>query len=154
MNSKVRCKGCREYVEQDSTFRIGLSRFCSRDCYHRSLSESQKTKKLATKRQISSVDGPDELTRQKVLQRDRYRCRLCGKANGLIAHHIYYKSEAKKEPWLNSTHNLITLCNHPCHLSIIHGDKKRYQKVLLGLVWLSEMESKYMTIEQFEKTYA
>ncbi len=153
MSSKFKCKGCQEYVEKNRAVNIGLSRFCSRDCYYRSLSESKKTKKVAPKRQVSSVKGPDQLTRQRVLQRDRYRCRLCGNSKGLVPHHVYYRSEAKKESWLNSSHNLITLCNHPCHLSVIHGNKKKYQPILLGLIWLSEVENRYMTIEQFEKKY-
>lgn len=154
MNSKVKCKGCKEYVEQSGTFRVGLSSFCSRDCYRRSLSKNEKNKKLAPRRQISSIKNePSEETRLRVLQRDRYKCRLCGKNKGLVPHHVYYRSEAKKEPWLNSTHNLITLCNQPCHLSIIHGNKKKYKPILLGLIWLSEVEDKYMTIKEFEKKY-
>lgn len=154
MSSKFRCKGCGEYVEKDRAVHIGLSRFCSRDCYFRSISETQRPKKVAPKRTLPSVkDEPSEEIRLKVLQRDRHRCRLCGRSQGLVPHHIYYRSEAKREPWLHSTHNLITLCNSPCHLSIIHGNKKKFKPILLGLVWLSEVENKYMTIEQFEKKY-
>lgn len=154
MKSKIKCKACKKYVpKKDNNFRVGLSTYCDSSCYYGSLSEIKKIEDMASERPVFKIKEPSDDVRTKVFVRDRYQCRLCGKSNNLIVHHVYYRSEAKKQPWLHSSHNLITLCNEPCHLSIVHKNKKKFKPILLGLIWLSEVENKYMTVKQFEKKY-
>lgn len=54
--------------------------------------------------------------RNAVLERDGYRCRLCGSTYDLIIHHINEKSYHNSDEPDNSIHNLTTLCNS-CHAS-------------------------------------
>ena len=45
-----------------------------------------------------------------VLQRDGWRCQVCGRMNGLEVHHIRFRSQNGDD----SEENLITLCSE-CH---------------------------------------
>ncbi|MEM0202473.1 MAG: HNH endonuclease [Archaeoglobaceae archaeon] len=49
--------------------------------------------------------------RNLVLERDNYRCRVCGKNNASQVHHIIPKKEGRTE----ELSNLITLCGR-CHM--------------------------------------
>ncbi len=59
--------------------------------------------------------------REHVLQRDRFRCRGCGKRSALVVHH---------RDRCNRANLLVTLCIR-CHLRIHHSSGLRY--------WFSEM---------------
>jgi 5-methylcytosine-specific restriction endonuclease McrA len=51
-----------------------------------------------------------ESLRQQVLQRDHWRCQLCGVMSNLDVHHIEFRSQGGEDSELN----LITLCA-ACH---------------------------------------
>jgi len=146
--SKVRCKGCKQYVERDSALRIGLSSYCDRDCLY-----STQTKKPKQSKKVSTVNREplSEELRNYVLTKDRNRCRLCGKTNSLAVHHVIYRSDKRNKRWQDQASNLITLCIE-CHIPIIHNNKKRWQKVCLGIIWLREVEGdRYTTIYKLEE---
>jgi hypothetical protein len=59
--------------------------------------------------------------RERVLERDRFRCRGCGKRSALVVHH---------RDWCNRANLLVTLCIR-CHVRIHRSSGLRY--------WFSEM---------------
>lgn len=70
-----------------------------------------------------------EDTYQKVYDRDKGRCRLCGKIN-IQLHHILYRSERKD--LINEPSNCIMLCSE--HHAQVHSNKHYWQPKLLKLV--------------------
>jgi hypothetical protein len=62
-----------------------------------------------------------EETREKVLQRDNYRCRQCGSTFGVEVHHMTKRANGGT----NEPGNLVTLCKH-CHDSKHPGARKYY----------------------------
>ena len=60
--------------------------------------------------------------RQKILERDGFKCVLCGESNNLHVHHKRYRRDPvtgeKVLPWEYSDDDLITLCDH--HHRMIH----------------------------------
>ncbi len=50
---------------------------------------------------------------QQILERDGWRCQLCGSLSGLEVHHIQRRSQSGED----SEDNLITLCSD-CHRAI------------------------------------
>ena len=144
--NKRRCTHCREYFRQDTMIVRGLNAFCSNDHL---VAHANGTKRTAAVRRKERRTEIPEAVRLQVLDLDRYACRYCGRmGNGLAIHHVYYRSEAKHEPWLNQPHNLITLCNLPCHLDIVHGNKGVYQPLCLQIVWLRTIEGDTTTTIQ------
>lgn len=158
---KVKCANCKEYIEKSNAIPRGISNFCGMDCVFSKANKGKSGGGYAAKTPKRSKIQRDNLGYQRlvsdqlreiIFKKDNYSCRLCGQANNLAVHHIIYRSNIKNKPWENETSNLITLCNHPCHLSIVHGNKKRFQKLCLGVVWLREIEGdKYTTIYELEK---
>jgi hypothetical protein len=148
--SKRKCAYCGDYFDRESMEIRGLSAFCSNAHFLASINTAKPKQK---KPKQSNPHNDLSAVRDKILALDNYRCRYCGKAsNNLAVHHIYYRSEAKNEPWLNQQHNLITLCNYPCHLDIIHGNKKLYQPLCLQIVWLRTFNNdRYTTIHKLER---
>lgn len=63
-----------------------------------------------------------------VNERDKNKCRLCGKTN-IELHHIYYRSERKD--LINEPLNCIMLCTS-CH-QLVHSDKHYWQQKLLKM---------------------
>jgi hypothetical protein len=107
---------------------VGVSAFCS-DA-HRQEHGNKTTKASAARTQKKNrSDGLTNEARERVLALDNFKCRYCGGTDNLAVHHIYYRSEAKGEVWLHEDINLITLCNYPCHIDIVHGNKKLYQPI-------------------------
>lgn len=56
--------------------------------------------------------------RNKILNRDNYRCRWCGSIHDLQVHHKYYNkypNEKMADPWDYPDNALITLCDN-CHI--------------------------------------
>lgn len=157
---KVRCANCKEFIEKSDAIPSGISNFCSTACLFakknkRSIGQgskdSTKTKRVQSHRRLVSHELSDEVRRY-VLQADNFRCRLCGRTNNLACHHVIYKSEKRNKQWQDEISNLITLCNSPCHLSIVHGNKKRFQPLCLGIIWLREVEGdRSTTIYDLEK---
>ena len=68
-------------------------------------------------------------TYNKVMQRDNYKCRLCGTSLNLQLHHIIYRSEDKSK--INDINNCIMLCVK--HHALVHSNKKYWQPKLLEL---------------------
>lgn len=68
-------------------------------------------------------------TYNKVMQRDNYRCRLCGTSLNLHLHHIIYRSEDKSK--INDENNLIMLCAE--HHRLVHSNKHYWQPKLLEM---------------------
>jgi len=152
MSKSLRCKNCEKYVPKDDMFFIGLSSFCSYDCYNQQIYKRSKTIKKTTVRSVGRENFASvcQINYDKVLFRDKC-CRLCGGTSNLVVHHIYYKSEARYFKWCSQPHNLITLCNEPCHLGIVHGGKKRFQPLCLALVWLTYQNNSTINLYQLEE---
>jgi hypothetical protein len=70
--------------------------------------------------------------RELILERDRFKCRVCGMSRRLVVHH---RDERNAKPWL------ITLCIR-CHVRLHRSRRLRYwvPKALLGL-WLEQHPS-------------
>jgi len=93
----------------------GLCERCyTREAY-RQLSDDEKALKF--KNHENHYFGGNRKT---VLQRDNYKCTLCGTSETLVVHHI--DGSGRKENPNNDLGNLQTLCN-PCH-SILHNTGK------------------------------
>ena len=68
-------------------------------------------------------------TYNKVYERDKGRCRLCG-SNQIQLHHIVYRSENKK--LINEPSNCIMLCVK-CH-ELVHSNKHYWQPKLKEMI--------------------
>ena len=77
---------------------------------------------------------------KKIVDEQHY-CQLCGSANWLEIHHIYYRSQGG----LNDERNLIRLCKK-CH-EMVHSNKDKWQKFLLEIQY-----KKYGFFEQKDVT--
>ncbi len=159
---KVRCGNCKKYIEKSDAIPRGISNFCSMDCVFAKANQGKGSNgtKSSTPSKRSSVSESqrrhDQLVynelKEKVHKSDGYRCRLCGGNDNLVFHHVIYKSDVNNKPWQDQTSNGITLCNRPCHLSIVHGNKKRFLPLCLGIIWLRETEGdRYTTIYDLEE---
>ena len=69
--------------------------------------------------------------RQAVLERDSFRCVICGSNNGLNVHHSAYIYG--REPWEYDNKYLVTLC-HECHAKL-HGKKATKQTYRGGIIF-------------------
>lgn len=152
ISMKVRCgnKTCRKYIEKSGASRSGLSYYCDSDCLSESQKKKSKTSPAKNRSSIKQAHYAVECS-SIIRTKDEGRCRLCGKSTGLAVHHIYYRSDQTNKPWENEYWNQITLCNRPCHLEIVHGDKKKWTPILLGLTWVREVEQKNISLEQLER---
>ena len=70
-----------------------------------------------------------EETYNKVMQRDNYKCRLCGTSLNLHLHHI----DGRGKDLTNDINNCIMLCRH-CHLEVVHKNQKKYRSILKELI--------------------
>ena len=68
-------------------------------------------------------------TYDKVIERDGYKCRLCGATQNLQLHHIY----GRGKDLTNDINNCIMLCRH-CHLEVVHKNQKKYRPLLKKLL--------------------
>ena len=71
-------------------------------------------------------NNQDKKVYKKIVDEQHY-CQLCGSANWLEIHHIYYRSQGG----LNDERNLIRLCKK-CH-QMVHSNKKKWQLFLLEM---------------------
>ena len=146
--SKVKCSLCKTYVNKDSAIYNGFSYFCSNEHLLEKRIKLNKGKQNNTTK-VASTRNDKVFDRQRILKRDRYRCRLCGQRNNLAVHHIIYKSSYANKKYQDEPSNLITLCNEPCHLTIVHGNKKKYQPLCLQIIWLTYINNnRYITINK------
>ena len=97
---------------------------CSK-CLKNELRKNKGINKVSKKEITVTQD-----TYNKVMQRDNYRCRLCGTSLNLQLHHVIYKSEDKSK--INDINNCIMLCVE--HHVLVHSNKKYWQPKLLELV--------------------
>ena len=70
-----------------------------------------------------------EETYNKVMQRDNYKCRLCGTSLNLHLHHI----DGRGKDLTNNVDNCIILCEN-CHLNIVHKNQKKYRPILKEMI--------------------
>jgi 5-methylcytosine-specific restriction endonuclease McrA len=129
---KVRCKTCGIYQNKEIAIRIGLSSFCSKDCYNQAFNTQNKKPKRRTAKSI------DPNLRQRVFDADGRRCRLCGEREDravLHAHHVVYRSEGGPD----ELENLLTLCVL-CH-DIVHSNKRFYQPLAKRIIALREVDN-------------
>lgn len=99
--------------------------FHCQNCSDFILVRNKPIKKVSNKRIIVT-----EKTYNKVMQRDKYKCRLCGTPFNLNEHHIVYKSEDRK--LINEPTNLIVLCTK-CH-ALVHSNKHYWQPILKEMI--------------------
>lgn len=146
--AKRKCTYCKEYFSKDDMLVVGVSSFCSQEHMLANGNKAKPNKGLSPKPKRQQVANDVAL---KVLELDGYRCRYCGKqTEELILHHIVYRSEASSWDQLHGEDNLITLCNYPCHLFNIHGDKKKYQPLCFEIIKLRLNGDKTTTIQELE----
>ena len=98
---------------------------CDKSCSKLILVANKPIKKVSNKRITVT-----EETYNKVMQRDKYKCRLCGTPFNLNEHHIVYKSEDRK--LINEPTNLIVLCTK-CH-ALVHSNKHCWQPILKEMI--------------------
>lgn len=78
-------------------------------------------------------------TYNKVYERDKGRCQLCGTYNNLQLHHIVYRSENRK--LINEPSNCIMLCMN-CH-NLVHSNKHKWQEKLKNIILKEILENEY-----------
>lgn len=80
---------------------------------------------------MGRYEGLDPKLRTRVQERDKYRCRWCGRTNvGCDPHHIRYRRGAVDD----DEGNLIMLCRR-CH-GFVHGDKNAKGESILK--WIAQ----------------
>lgn len=161
---------CKERVDRDEAIRQGVVSFCS-DEHRKAWWDDQRTKRRVQtirnleanrpsrppkasrshpKGRLRPRSGVRAETRRDVFIKDDWKCRFCRRSSvALQCHHVIYRSEAPNAPWLHEASNLITLCSR-CH-DKVHSDKKRWQSLCLGVVWIREVEGdRWCTIPSLE----
>lgn len=116
LNGKIKCRLYKRYI---------ISLLECKSCSNLIYKVNKPIKKVSNKRIIVT-----EETYNKVMQRDKYKCRLCGNTFNLQEHHIVYKSEDRK--LINEPTNLIVLCTK-CH-AIVHSNKHYWQPILKEMI--------------------
>lgn len=153
---KVRCKVCKGYFEKtEIQYNLPIGKICSKQCLDdfneqssRTVSKPRSTLGTVSNTRRGKPKVPKDIpsaVRKSVLERDRARCRRCGKNRNLHLHHVVYKSTRRD----HSENNLITLCDD-CHISIIHSNKKYYQPLLQELIELGN-QGRFLTLIQLER---
>lgn len=117
LNGKLRCKISKSITYIDN---------CKK-CLKFEPRANKPIKKVSNKRITVT-----EETYNKVMQRDKYKCRLldCTCNGGLELHHIRYRSEAKD--LINEPTNCIMLCNR--HHRLVHSNKHYWQPILKEMI--------------------
>ena len=78
-----------------------------------------------------------KVNKPKALERDHYRCVLCGSSDGIAVHHIVFRSQSGK----SNLDNLACLCVY-CHVPIAHGvNAKEVRRKLQEII--SERTKRY-----------
>ena len=149
---KVRCGCCKKFVDRDTAFKCRVSYYCDRTCYKKKVFEKKvSSSKTSPVKKLQPLNVSNDV-RAHVLARDGFKCRYCQNTSNLVLHHVVYRSEARNRQWCDEVSNLITLCNYPCHIDIVHGDKRRWQPLCLGIIWLREVcGDKTMTLRKLER---
>lgn len=106
-------------------FRHIISLFDCENCLKRNLVRNKTIKKASKNKIIVKSDIYNQ-----VIERDNYKCRLCGNTQNLQLHHIVYRSENKK--LINEPNNCIMLCIL-CH-KLVHSNKHYWQPKLKEMI--------------------
>ena len=123
-NLRVRKKNYKPYFYCLEFRRIISLPECE-NCLKRNLVQNKGIRKASNKKIIVTAD-----TYKKVIERDKYRCRLCGISQNLHLHHIVYRSEDKN--LINEPSNCVMLCIK-CH-ELVHSNKKKWQPKLKEMI--------------------
>lgn len=95
-----------------------------KNCSKLNLVRNKSIKRVSSKRVFV-----DKKIYDKVYERDKGICRLCGKTD-IELHHIRYRSERKD--LINDVNNCIMLCTS-CH-RLVHSNKHYWQAKLLEMI--------------------
>lgn len=108
-------------------FRQVITLLSCQKCSKSILKRNKPIKKVSNKR----ITVTEEIY-NKVMQRDKYKCRLldCTCYGKLELHHIKYRSEAKD--LINEPTNCIMLCNR--HHRLVHSNKHFWQPILKEMI--------------------
>lgn len=97
---------------------------CDKNCSKLILVANKPIKKVSNKRITVT-----EETYNKVMQRDKGKCKLCGTSLNLHLHHI----DGRGKDLTNNVDNCIILCEN-CHLNIVHKNQKKYRPILKKII--------------------
>lgn len=150
MGARVRCRGCRNYFAREEAARSdALGAWCSEECVK---TTRDRTRAKATTKRPAEKPRPkpkkaalDTAMRQEIRRRDGNRCRWCGVSSWLQVHHVRYRSEGGPD----APHNLLTLCGD--HHAEAHASKRRWQPVLLALLWIGYVEGTWLTVPEVSR---
>lgn len=144
--SKLRCSSCREYFDRTETFRVvALARFCSEGCYSDYLYRRRPQRATPPPSRARKASLPLDV-RRNVRARDGQVCRFCGQ-RGQQVHHIQYRSSGGSD----EPSNLILLCDE--HHTLVHSNKRVWQPILFGVVWMGYVEASWLTVPQFMRRF-
>lgn len=116
LNGKIKCRYYKRHITSLSE---------CKNCLEFNLKRNKPIKKISNKRIYVT-----EETYNKVSERDKGKCRLCGTTNNLHLHHIVYRSESKE--LINEPSNCILLCK--IHHDIVHSNKHKWQPILKEMI--------------------
>ncbi len=143
MNSKKRCKLCKEYFLAEEVIKTNIGNFCAvciKDASKPAGKASLTPRKMrAQARKKPKRTTPQEL-KDEVRKRDGHRCRWCGAAKMLEVHHVQYLSQGGQD----HEHNLLTLCK--AHHDLAHSNKTAYQKTLQLVLWVHYVEGRRLSV--------
>ena len=124
-NLKLRTKNYNKYLWCNDKKKVIILSECE-NCSKRILKRNKPIKKVSKKINVSKE------TYNKVIERDKYSCRLYDKEcqGNLELHHIYYRSERKD--LIDEPNNCIMLCLY--HHNKVHKNKHYWQPILLEKV--------------------
>lgn len=88
------------------------------------LKRNKPIKKISKNKKTVSKE-----TYQKVYERDKGICQLCGSSQNLHLHHIM----GRGKDLTDNPDNCIMLCRN-CHLEVVHKNQKKYRPILLEKV--------------------
>lgn len=115
LNGKIKCRYYKRYI---------ISLLECKSCSNLIYKTNKPIKKVSNKRVTVT-----EETYNKVMQRDKYKCRLCGTSLNLHLHHI----DGRGKDLTNNVDNCIILCEN-CHLNIVHKNQKKYRPILKEMI--------------------
>lgn len=143
MNSKKKCKLCREYFLAEEVVKTNIGNFCS-VCIKDARKPAGKASLTPRKMRAQARRKPKRTTPQElkdgVRKRDGHRCRWCGTSKTLEVHHVQYLSQGGPD----HEHNLVTLCK--THHDKAHSHKGAWQKTLQLLIWVHYSQNRRMAV--------
>lgn len=115
LNGKIKCRLYKRHIS---------SLFECKNCSNLIYKANKPIKKVSNKRITVT-----EETYNKVMKRDKGRCRLCGTSLNLHLHHI----DGRGKDLTNNIDNCIILCEN-CHLNVVHKNQKKYRPILKKII--------------------